>query len=74
MSHPERLSWYRDERDKALNAIADITNTGRIVYDFDGRGLSDATASRLAYLKKRAMVYERRIELCERNARAHFRS
>lgn len=74
MSHSERLKWYRDERDKALNAIADITNNGRIVYDFDARGLSDGTASRLAYLKKRAMVYERLVELCEQNARAHFRS
>ncbi len=74
MSHTDRLSWYRDERDKALKVIADITNSRRRVYDFGAQGLSDVTARRLAYLKKRAKVYERLIELCEKNNRAHFGS
>lgn len=74
VSHADRLIWYRDERDKALNLIADITDNGRTVYDFDGGGLIDGTARRLAYLKKRAKIYERLIRLCEQNDRAHFRS
>ena len=74
MSHADRLSWYCVERDKALEMIADITESGRTVYDFGSQGLSDVTVSRLAYLEKRARVYERLIELCEQNDQAHFKS
>ena len=68
MSDPKRLSWYREQRDKALLAIAQIENEGRIIYDHEpSGGKSEVTVQRLLYLRQRVRVYDRLMGLWATN-------
>ena len=63
----ERLTCYREQRDKALLAIAEIEDGGRRIYDPPLSPMNDVTALRLAYLRKRAKLYDRLMALWQRN-------
>lgn len=66
MSDSERLAFYRQQRDKALEAIADIESRGRKLYD-PGEPDTEVTAPRLAYLRQRAKLYDGLMSLWQKN-------
>lgn len=66
MSDSERLAFYRQQRDKALQTIADIEAQGHKLYD-PQEPETDVTAPRLAYLRQRAKLYEGLMALWQKN-------